>query len=99
MNKKEKSEKIEWHSFEQIFKGVQKKKEFKNSYDMELSRLRLARQIRELRTRKKLTQKVVAEKAGMPQSVIARVESGAQGVSLDTLGKIAHAFGKRVQLV
>ncbi len=94
-----KNQGLQWHSFDQVFKKVSKKKEFKASYNAESSRLRMARRIRELRTVLRLSQKIVAQRAGMPQSVIARVESGGRGITLDTLGKIAHAFGKEVELV
>src|SRR3989338_5091453 len=90
---------LQWHSFDQVFKKASGKKEFKVSYSAESSRLRLAKQIRELRSLQRLSQKIVAQRAGMPQSVIARVESGSKGVTLDTLERIAYAFGKEVQLV
>ena len=41
----------------------------------------------------------MADRAGMPQSVIARIESGTRGMSLDTLGKIAIVLGKKIELV
>jgi len=90
---------LQWHSFEQVFKKASRIKGFQQSYNEELLRLKLAKQIRELRSARQLTQKMVAQKAGMPQSVIARIESGDRGVSVDTLGRVAHTFGKEVQLV
>ncbi len=54
--------------------------------------------MRETRIAKKLTQKDVAEKADMPQSVIARVESGKHSPSLYTLERIANVLDKEVQL-
>ena len=47
----------------------------------------------------RVIQWAVAQKSGMPQSVIARIESGDRGISVDTLGRIAHTLGKEVQLV
>ena len=90
---------LKWVSFEQLLKKASKSKAFRKAYREEMQRLRLAKQIRELRTSKRLTQKAVAKRADMPQSVIARVESGSRGISVDTLGKIAHTLGKEVQLV
>lgn len=87
-----------WHSFDDVFKSSQKSHAFKQSYNEEVSRLQIAKQVRALRSAKRLTQKVVAERAGMPQSVVARVESGERGITLDTLGRIASALGKEVQL-
>ncbi len=92
-------ENLKFSSFDDVFGKVSKKADFKRVYSEELARLRLAGQIRELRHGKHLTQKIVAEKTGMPQSVIARVESGEQSISVDTLGRIAYALGKEVHLV
>lgn len=97
--KKKQHENLEWHSFDEVFSKSAKKKEFRKAYDEEIVRLRLARQIRDLRTTSQMTQLVVAQKSGMPQSVIARIESGDRGISVDTLGRIAHTLGKEVQLV
>lgn len=87
-----------WYTLNQVFKKASKKDEFHRAYQEETARIKLAQQIRNTRISKKLTQKTVAERADMPQSVIARLESGSHGVSLDTLNKVAHALGKRVQL-
>lgn len=97
--KKKQQQDLEWHSFDEVFGKVSKKKEFRRAYDEEIVRLRLARQIRDIRTDSRMTQLVVAQKSGMPQSVIARIESGDRGISVDTLGRIAHTLGKEVQLV
>jgi ribosome-binding protein aMBF1 (putative translation factor) len=97
--KKKQQQNLQWHSFEEVFSKSSKKKEFRRAYNEEIVRLRLARQIRALRTNHRMTQLVVAQKSGMPQSVIARIESGDRGISVDTLGRIAHTLGKEVQLV
>jgi DNA-binding XRE family transcriptional regulator len=90
---------IKAHTFDQLLKKFAKNKEFRKGYAEEMARLKLAGQIRAIRTSKKMTQKAVALKSGMPQSVIARIESGEHSVSVDTLSKVAHAFGKEVELV
>lgn len=97
--KKKQQRNLQWHSFDDVFRKVSRKKEFRRAYDEEIVRLRLARQIRGIRTTSRMTQLVVAQKSGMSQSVIARIESGDRGISLDTLGRIAHTLGKEVQLV
>ena len=96
---KKKQQNLQWHSFDEVFGKVSKKKEFRRVYDEEIVRIRLARQIRYLRTTHQMTQLVMAQKSGMPQSVIARIEGGDRGISVDTLGRIAHTLGKEVQLV
>jgi DNA-binding XRE family transcriptional regulator len=105
-NKKERSQLlllaqqgIKAHTLDQVFRKQSKSKVFQKTYREELARLRLAQRIRELRLKKNMTQKAVAEKAQMPQSVIARIESGEHSISVDTLGKIASVFNKEVQLV
>lgn len=92
-------EDMKWYTVEEVFRKVSKTKEFKEAYVAESQRLDLAYQLRELRRAKRLSQKAVAEKADMPQSVIARLESGEHNVSVLTLGKVARAFGKRVAIV
>mgnify|MGYP001566956078 CR=1 FL=1 len=92
-------EKLKTYSFADVFGEDLKSGTFRNVYIGELVRLRLARQIREMRTAQKLTQKEVAQKADMPQSVVARIESGRHSASLDTLERIGHVFSKKVQFV
>lgn len=90
---------LKWYTFEQVFKKASTTKTFEKGYSEEINRIRLAKRIREIRKLKKLTQTDVALKAHMPQSVIARIESGEHSISLDTLNRIAHALGKEVALV
>lgn len=90
---------LKWVSAEQVFKKARKSKVFRRAYDEELARLKLAKTIRESRLSRKMTQAAVARKVDMPQSVIARLESGTHSVSVDTLSKIAVALGKQVELV
>lgn len=101
MKKLEKSQKNKYKTktFDEVLREACKSESFKRAYNEELTRLRLAKEVRSLRTKKHLTQEGVAEKAGMPQSVIARIESGGRSVSVDTLGRIAYALGKEVHLV
>ena len=91
--------KLKWHSIEQVVRASSKDVAFKQAYDEELARLHFAQKIRAFRSAKRLTQETVASRAGMPQSVIARIESGTHGMSLDTLGKIAAVLGRKIELV
>jgi len=88
-----------WYTIDQTFGKSSKKPSFKRAYAEETNRIKLARVIREARIGKKLTQAALAKMVNMPQSVIARLESGNHGVSLDTLSKIAHVVGKQVELI
>ena len=88
-----------WYSFNEVFDELSKKPGFIEAFDEEMERFRLRKRLRALRMKKRMTQKVAAEKAGMPQSVIARIESGDRGITVEPLGKIAHAYGKQIELV
>ena len=90
---------LKTYSFDKVFGKDLKSEKFKEVYFQELARLRLARQIRRMRIAKQLTQKDVAQKAKMPQSVVARIESGKHSISLGTLTRVAQVLGKTVQLV
>src|SRR3989344_7438113 len=90
---------LKWYTFDQTFSKVLKNKRSRKAYEEEVARRRLAQRVKESREAKKLTQAAVARKVDMPQSVIARLESGSHGISLDTLSKVAHALGKKVTIV
>lgn len=94
-----KKEDMKWYTEEEVFGEVSKTEEFKRGYAEEGVRLALAKEIREVRRAKRMTQKNVADKAAMPQSVIARLESGEHSASITTLGKVASALGKQIALV
>ena len=89
---------LKFYTLDEVFKD-RNSKEFQRGYREESHRIELARKIRETRMKKHLTQEAVAHKASMPQSAIARLESGDHGISLDTLSRVAHALGKRVEIV
>ena len=101
MNKKiiNNKKNLKTFSFEEVFKNDLKSPTFLNAYNQEVARLTLASQIKKFRILKKMTQETFAQKAQMPQSVIARAESGRHSVSLVTLSKIASALGKKIELV
>ncbi len=88
-----------FYTFEEVFGKLLKKKGFKEGYEKEVARLEMIHQIRQARLSKKMTQEGLAKKAGMPQSVIARLESGRQGLSFATISQIATALGKKIELV
>ena len=90
---------LKWHTAAQVFGKARKSKVFQKAYQERLARHKIAYSIRKTRLAKKLTQVAVARKADMPQSVVARLESGAHSVSVDTLSKVAHALGKQIELV
>lgn len=90
---------LKFYDFDDILKEDLKSETFRKEYNEELARLNLVGEIKKLRLEKKYTQKDLAQKAQMPQSVIARIESGEHSFSLGTLSRIAKVFKKEVQLV
>jgi len=90
---------LEFYSFDDIVKKNMRSKEFKLAYEAAQASRRLVQQLRDARIEKHLTQKKLAERLSMPQSVIARMESGRHSVSIDTIRRVASVFGKELQLV
>ena len=91
-------EDLVWHSLDDLHVEWMKNKKYRDAYEEARRRRRIATQIRESRIAKRLTQKTVAQRADMPQSVIARIESGRHDASLPTITKIASALGKKVEV-
>jgi transcriptional regulator with XRE-family HTH domain len=58
-----------------------------------------ARRLLELRSSSGETQKQLARRLGMTESMISRLERGDHVPSLTTLCRIADAFGKRLEIV
>lgn len=75
--------------------------------DPELARLyhelepeyQLARSFIEARLAKGMTQAELAQKAGVGQTVVARLESGTANPTVSTVSKVATALGKELKLV
>lgn len=65
----------------------------------EEQRKRIGRRIAEERRNAGITQIELAERCGLAQSHIARVEAGRYSVGFDTLEAIAEAIGMTVDLV
>ena len=66
-------------------------------YEKLLPEYELARSIVEQRLRKKMTQGDIADKAGIPQSTVSRIEGLTHGLpKLSTLKKIANALDAKL---
>ncbi len=90
MNKNKKSKNM--INFEGYLKEQLKNPIFKKHYDNYGKQLEIAYQILRLRKKKHISQLALAKKIGTKQSNIARIESGQQNFSIDTLEKIADAL-------
>ena len=62
-------------------------------------RLRIGQRIAELRKEQNLTQTQLAERCGLQQAHIARIEAGRYSVGLDTLAQIADAMGMKIDFI
>lgn len=62
-------------------------------------RLRIGRRIAELRKERGMSQAVLAERTGLQQAHIARIETGRYSVGFDTLTKIAQAMMVRLDFI
>jgi DNA-binding XRE family transcriptional regulator len=62
-------------------------------------RKRIGRRIAELRKEQNMTQAQLANRCGIAQAHIARIETGRYSVGLDTLAQIATALGRSIDFV
>lgn len=67
--------------------------------DKTSERQRIGRRIAELRKEQDMTQAQLAERCGIQQAHIARIETGRYSVGLDTLAQIATALGRSIDFV
>ncbi|MBU2445080.1 MAG: helix-turn-helix transcriptional regulator [Bacteroidetes bacterium] len=80
----------------ELEKRLKKKiKNFDKKYNLAEAKLGAAIQIANEREKVGITQADLAKRLNTTQSVISRIESGKQNLSLDMLQKIAEALGKR----
>lgn len=84
--------------FDEVLKKDLKDPVFKKYYDEHGKQLEIAYQILQLRKKKKISQAQLAKKIGTKQSNIARIESGQQNLSVETLDKIAGALGYELKI-
>ncbi len=80
------------------FTRFRKDKEYQRYYKEASDLLDIAIRFAEARKRKRITQVQLAKKAGMPQSQIARIESGNHNVTIGTLNRVAAAINLKVKV-
>jgi len=83
--------------FDEIFAGYSKRR--KDKILKKARYLKLAMALRKIRQRLKLSQQKLAQKMNVKREFIARIESGRQNVTLETLYKIGEAIGKKPLVV
>ncbi len=86
--------KMKVHDYDEMLKEALKDPEFRKEYDALEEEFEIAKQVIDLRLRKGLTQKELAEKVNTSQSCIARLESGTyRNLSLSFLRRVGEALG------
>ena len=96
MNKVKKIQKAV--DFQKYLSEKLKNPKFKRYYDEYGKQLEIAYQILQLRKKKGISQMELAKKIGTRQSNIARMESGQQNFTTDTLQKIASVFKRNLKI-
>ncbi len=86
------------NDFQKYLQENLKDADFKKHFDEYGKQLEIAYQILQLRKKRKMSQKKLAEKIGTTQSNVARMEAGQQNFTTSTLSKIASAFNCEVKV-
>ena len=81
--------------FEDYLNEQLKDPELKKEFDNETTKLESAIALSEVRKNEGLSQRELSAISNIPQSTIARIESGSN-TSVDTLTKIANSIGKKL---
>jgi DNA-binding XRE family transcriptional regulator len=69
---------------------------FEAMVEKELAELRIGLTIKEMRQKSGMTQEQLARRLKTTKSAVSRLENRSGGARLETLEKIAHAFGKQL---
>lgn len=85
-------------NFNEYLQEQLKNPEFEKEYKALEPEYEIIRQIIKARNELNLTQKQLAEKIGMKQSNISRLESGNYNPSLEFLKKVAEGLGKELHI-
>jgi len=96
MNKRKKIQKAV--DFQEYLAKKLKNPKFKRYYEEYGKQLEIAYQILLLRKQKGISQAELAKKIGTKQSNVARMETGQQNFTTDTLQKIASVFKRNLKI-
>ncbi len=86
---------LKWRDYHD--EQMQNDPEYRREYDALEDEFALARRMIEARAKANLTQAQIAERMGVTQPSVARIESG-KNVSLKTLGRYAKALGAEIKV-
>ncbi len=85
-------------SLDEVKKRALSKPEVLKEYEALRTEFQIARMVIAMRQAAKLTQQEFADKVGIKQSQIARLETGKQLLRLDTLAALAAGAGYKVEI-
>lgn len=85
-------------TFDDLKRKWMKDKKFRREYESSRIEFALISALIRARYEKKITQKMLAKKAGLHQSAIARFESGVWNPTLAFTSKLAHALNVKVKV-
>lgn len=100
-NPETKADKAAFNKLDRAIKdAIRRDPKLRFDYEEEKINLNTAAILYSLRTKAGLTQKQVAERAGLTQPLVARLENSTSSKkpSLETLAKIAASFGKQLKI-
>ena len=84
--------------FDKYLKEQMKNPTFKKEWDKSEMEYQLMMMVLKARSEQKLTQSELAQRTGIRQSNISRMEKGQAMPSIATLCKIAHGLGKKLEI-
>ncbi len=84
--------------FDKYLKEQMANPDFKKEWDDSELKYQLMMMVLKARNEQNLTQSDLAERTGIRQSNISRIEKGQAMPSITTLSKIAHGLGKKLQI-
>jgi DNA-binding XRE family transcriptional regulator len=88
----------EMDDFDRYINEQMKDPDFKKEWDENEARYQLMMMVLRARNEEQLTQSELAERTGLRQSNISRIENGQSMPSIATLAKIAQGLGKRLEI-
>ena len=84
--------------FERYLNEQMQDPEFADAYEALRPEYEAIRAVITARTESHMTQKQLAEKTGIRQSNISRIENGSSSPTVETLARIAAGMGKRLKI-
>ena len=72
--------------------------EVQKGYDKEMRKFQLSANLIAIRQRLNLTQRELAQKTGINQSLISKIETGSYNPSVEFLHKVADGLGKQLYI-